>query len=201
MKHIFKQGKENSPVFILLHGTGGDEYNLLSLGEALDSNASMLSIRGDVNENGMLRFFKRQGEGLYDVEDLNQRGEALHNFIIEASQEYNFNLDDAIFVGFSNGSNIAMNILLREDSLINKGALFAPMYPVDLSNNHKDMKDVSVYLSMGKNDPIVPLADSENVVNIFKERHANITQFWVNSHELNAATVIEAKKWVSQQSK
>lgn len=201
MKHIFKQGKENSPVFILLHGTGGDEYNLLSLGEALDPNASMLSIRGDVAENGMLRFFKRQAEGLYDVEDLNKRGEALHNFIVEASREYNFNLDDAIFVGFSNGSNIAINILLREDSQINKGALFAPMYPVDLSNNYKDMKDVSVYLSMGKNDPIVPLADSENVINIFKERQADVTQFWVNSHELNAATVIKAKKWVSQQSK
>ena len=65
MQHIFKEGKAGHPVFILLHGTGGDETNLLPLGEVLDSEATVLSIRGDVNENGMLRYFKRQGEGRY----------------------------------------------------------------------------------------------------------------------------------------
>lgn len=201
MQHIFKEGKAGHPVFILLHGTGGDETNLLPLGEVLDSEATVLSIRGDVNENGMLRYFKRQGEGRYDIDDLNQRGEALHKFIVESSEEYNFKLDDAIFVGFSNGSNIALNILLREDSQISKGALFAPMYPVDVSQNTKNMKDVSVYLSMGKNDPIVPLHDSENVIDIFEKRGADVTKFWVNSHELNGDTVMQAKVWLDKVSK
>ncbi len=198
MEHIFREGKANHPVFIMLHGTGGNETNLLPLGDILEPEAAILAIRGDVVENGMLRYFKRKEEGVYDVEDLNQRGEALHQFIVDSSKEYNFNLDDAVFVGFSNGSNIAMNILLREDSQVNKGALFAPMYPVDVSYNTKDMKDVSVYLSMGENDPIVSLNDSENVVDIFETRGAEVTTFWVNSHELNGETAMQAKVWLNK---
>lgn len=201
MEHIFREGKANHPVFIMLHGTGGNETNLLPLGEILDPEAAILAIRGDVVENGMLRYFKRKEEGVYDVEDLNQRGEALHQFIVDSSKEYNFNLDDAVFVGFSNGSNIAMNILLRDDSQVNKGALFAPMYPVDLSHNTKDMKDVSVYLSMGENDPIVSLNDSKNVIDIFEARGADVTTFWVNSHELNGETAMQAKLWLNKVTK
>src|SRR5699024_9322945 len=85
MEHLFREGKTNHPVFIMLHGTGGNETNLLPLGEILDPEAAVLAIRGDVVENGMLRYFKRKEEGVYDVEDLNQRGEALHQFIVESS--------------------------------------------------------------------------------------------------------------------
>ena len=91
-----------------------------------------------------------------------------------------------------------MNILLREDSQVNKGALFAPMYPVDVSHNTKDMKDSSIYLSMGENDPIVSLNDSENVVDIFETRGAEVTTFWVNSHELNGETAMQAKAWLNK---
>lgn len=196
MEHIFKEGQANHPVFILLHGTGGDEKNLLPLGELLDPDAAILSIRGEVSENGMLRFFKRQGEGLYDLEDLEMRGKDLLDFVVSSSEKYNFNLEDAIFVGFSNGSNIAINMLLREDSKVTKGALFAPMYPVDLSDNKKNMEDIQVYLSMGKRDPIVSVNDSENVINLFKERGASVDTFWVGSHELTAETVMQARVWL-----
>ena len=81
MEHIFREGQKGAPTLILLHGTGGDEFDLLPLGEALNENYHLLSIRGQVSENGMNRYFKRLGEGVYDEEDLAFRGQELLTFI------------------------------------------------------------------------------------------------------------------------
>ena len=134
-EYIYKEGKNNHPVLILLHGTGGDEHNLLPVAEVLDSSATIVSIRGNVSENGMNRYFKRHGEGHYDWEDLEKRGGELSAFIEGLAVEHGFALENAVYLGFSNGSNIAMNMLLREETKINKGMLFAPMYPTDISED------------------------------------------------------------------
>ncbi|MBI5975737.1 methylhydroquinone degradation carboxylesterase MhqD [Staphylococcus canis] len=193
MEHIFKKGEAGKPVFVLLHGTGGDEKDLLPLAEVLDPSYGVLSVRGNVSENGMNRFFKRHGEGNYDVEDLEFRGKELLDFLKKASQDYEFNLDDAVLVGFSNGSNIAINMILNEESNFKKALLFAPLYPVDLDNN-KDLSNFTAFLSMGKQDPIVPVSESERVINIFKERGAEVVETWVHSHELTQNAVNEARK-------
>lgn len=193
-EYIYQEGKNGQPVLILLHGTGGDEENLLPVAEVLDSDATVLSIRGNVSENGMNRYFKRHGEGQYDWDDLEQRGKELYTFIEKLSNEYKFALEDAIYLGFSNGSNIAMNMLLREETEINKGMLFAPMYPTNLTEE-LDLADRKVFLSMGENDPIVPLAESERVKKIFRDANASVTEYWVDSHELNQATLLAGKKW------
>ena len=108
MHHLYQAGKPDAPVFVLLHGTGGNERSLLPLVPHLNSEATVLSIRGNVSEQGMLRFFKRKAEGIYDIEDLHQRGTSLLKFIEEASQKYQFNMAQVILVGFSNGANIAI---------------------------------------------------------------------------------------------
>ena len=120
MKHIFKQGAQGKPVFLLLHGTGGDERDLLPLAEMLAPTYSILSVKGEVSENGMARYFKRLGEGQYDLEDLEYRGQELFQFIEESSKEYGFKLEDVIPVGFSNGSNMAINLILREQTPFKK---------------------------------------------------------------------------------
>lgn len=196
MIHIYKEGQKGHPVFVLLHGTGGDETHLLSVGDYLDTQATILAVRGNVSENGMLRFFKRKEEGVYDLGDLEQRGKELYHFIESSSYEYGFNLEDVILVGFSNGSNIAINILLQEESQVNKGILFAPMYPVDLSDNHKDLSDGLVYISAGRQDPIVPIEASHEVIDLFQARQAEVTSYWVNSHELTLDTLNQAKNWL-----
>lgn len=195
-EYIFNQGKEGEPVFILLHGTGGDETNLVPVAQALNPNATIFSIRGNVNENGMNRYFKRHGEGQYDVEDLNQRGKELHQFIVEKASEYDFSVDDVILLGFSNGSNIGINMLLLEEAAFNRGILFAPMYPVDLKNEI-DLSDAKVFLSMGENDPIVSREESERVIEIFESRGANVAQVWVNSHEINEKNILSARSWLT----
>lgn len=197
MKHIYKKGNKDL-VFITLHGTGGDETSLLKVAELIDENANVLSIRGSENENGALRFFKRLAPGVYDVENLNENGEKLLNFIIESSYNYGFKLENCIFLGFSNGSNIAINVLLRKDNVINKAILFAPQYPVDVKENNVDLSDYRLYISMGENDYISPKEDSEYVLNIFKSRNAKIEEFWVNGHEINKETLLQAKKWVEK---
>lgn len=195
-EYIFNQGKAGEPVFVLLHGTGGDETNLIPVTQALNSDATILSIRGNVNENGMNRYFKRHGEGHYDVEDLNKRGKELHDFIVKKSEEYDFSLNDVILFGFSNGSNIGINMLLLEEAAFNKGMLFAPMYPVDLIDD-KDLSDAKIFLSMGENDPIVPKEESDRVIELFKSRGANVAQVWVNSHEINEKNILSAKAWLT----
>lgn len=194
-EYIYNEGKTGKPVFILLHGTGADERNLLPIAEVLDAEATVFSIRGNVSEHGMNRYFKRHGEGHYDVEDLMKRGQELNQFIEEKAEEYGFALENAVYIGFSNGSNIAINMMLLDDSKINKGMLYAPMYPID-TEEVQDLPDTKVFLSMGTNDPIVPKAESDRVINIFKDLGAEVTEFWVNSHELNGESLLAGKQWL-----
>lgn len=196
-EYIFNEGKADEPVLILLHGTGADENNLLPVAEAIAPNATVFSIRGNVSENGMNRYFKRHGEGKYDVEDLTQRGKELYQFIEEKAEEYDFSLEDAIFFGFSNGSNIGINMLLLEDSKLNKAMLYAPMYPVDIEQE-VDLSDANIFLSMGINDPIVPKAESEHVIEIFESRGAEVVETWVNSHEINGDNLLAGKEWLAK---
>ncbi|WP_214269731.1 methylhydroquinone degradation carboxylesterase MhqD [Mammaliicoccus lentus] len=194
MKHIFKQGEQGKPVFLLLHGTGGDERDLLPLAEMLDPSYNVLSVKGEISENGMARYFKRRAEGDYDLEDLEYRGQELYDFIKESSKEYEFNLEAVIPVGFSNGSNMAINLILRESTPFQKALLFAPLYPLDLQDNQKDLSNFKVFLSMGKQDPIVTQEQSERVIEIFKERGAEVHETWVNSHEITQEAVLAAKE-------
>ncbi|WP_031545580.1 alpha/beta hydrolase [Salinicoccus luteus] len=195
MKHIYNENKKGAPVFVLLHGTGGTEHDLLPLAGMLDPEYNVLSVRGNVSENGMNRYFRRHGEGQYDVEDLNFRGKELHDFIVEASNDYGFDLRDVIFVGFSNGSNIAINMMLREDTDYRKAILFAPLYPVAVEHD-KDLSGAEIFLSMGKNDPMAPEEESRRVVDLFKSRGADVAITWVNGHSLPQEAAMKAKEWL-----
>ena len=198
MLHIYKEGKKGKPVFVVLHGTGGTEHDLIPLAEMLNSDYSILSIRGNVQEGGMNRYFKRHGEGQYDMEDLEVRGKELLDFIEESAEKHGFKTEDVIPIGFSNGSNIAINMMLRDEADFKKALLFAPLYPVDLSDNNKDLSDAKVFLSLGKGDPIVPEDESEKVVEIFKERGADVQHTWVNGHSLPQEVAMEAREWLNK---
>ena len=114
MKHIFRQGKDlQGPTLLLLHGTGGTESDLLPLAEIIDADANVLSVRGNVQENGMPRFFKRLAEGVFDEEDLISRTKELYEFLDEAAVEYQFDRNYVIAIGYSNGANIAASLLFH----------------------------------------------------------------------------------------
>lgn len=197
MKYIYHENKKGAPVFVLLHGTGGTESDLVSLAELLNPEYNVLGIRGNVQENGMNRFFKRHGEGQYDWEDLEFRGNELFEFITEKSKEYDFKLEDVVLVGFSNGSNIAIQMMLKQPEVFKRAALFAPLYPADVAEK-QDFSDVKVFLSLGKGDPVVLEAESERVIRLFEERDADTTVAWVNGHSLTQEVALEAKAWLNK---
>lgn len=195
MEHIYKEKEKGAPVFVLLHGTGGNEKDLLPIAEEINPNYNQLGIRGNVNENGMNRFFKRHGEGQYDWEDLANRSDELYQFILEMSKEYDFNMDDLILLGFSNGSNIATQMILEKGDVFKKALLFAPMYPKN-PEEMPDLEETEIFLSLGKNDPIVEESESQRLIDIFEKRKAEVTVVWGEGHRISPNTLMEAKNWL-----
>ena len=183
--------------FLLLHGTGGNEEDLISLAYELDKSAAILSPRGKVLENGITpRFFRRLAEGVFDLEDLKFRTSELADFVIDASKTYDFDLQNVIAVGYSNGANIAASMLLLHPEILSSAILFRAMVPLvpktlpDLSNNH-------IFMSSGLYDPIVSKQEAENLFGLFKKSGANIALSWQESgHELTMKEIRKAKEWL-----
>jgi phospholipase/carboxylesterase len=183
--------------FILLHGTGGNEEDLIFLGKELEPNAAILSPRGKVLENGMPRFFRRLAEGVFDIEDLKSRTYELGDFIQKCSLHYNFDLNQTIAVGFSNGANVATSMLLLRPDVFNSAILFRAMIPL-IPNPLPDLSDKKILLSAGLNDPIVSRTETENLYRLFQKSNANITLKWQSSsHNLIQNDLIIAKEWIS----
>lgn len=129
MKHIYEKGTSDN-VLLLLHGTGGNEHDLLSLGRFIDPDAHLLGVRGSVLENGMPRFFKRLSEGVFDEKDLVVRTRELKDFIDEAAETHQFNRGRVIAVGYSNGANIAASLLFHYKDVLKGAILHHPMVPI-----------------------------------------------------------------------
>lgn len=196
MKHIFKPGK-NDRTLLLLHGTGGNEHDLLGLAEMVDREAAILSVRGEVLENGMPRFFRRLAEGIFDEEDLIFRTKQLHEFIEKAAGEYGFDRSKLMAIGYSNGANIAASLLFHYSNSLGGAILHHPMVPrrgISLPNLDK----VPVYIAAGKNDPVCPASESEELMHLLKEAGASVQLNWENyGHSLTRSEVEMAAKWYS----
>jgi len=189
-----------SLTFLLLHGTGGNEDDLISVGQMLSSSASLLSPRGKVLENGMPRFFKRLAEGVFDMEDLKFRTKELADFVKEASNTYSFNLNKTIAVGFSNGANIAASILLSYPETIKGAILFRAMVPF-IPDSLPELSGKKVLLSAGTFDPIVSKSQIEGLLNILQKSGADVTLKWQQSgHNLTQKDIFNAKEWLEKNS-
>ena len=192
--HKFLRGKRNTTL-LLLHGTGGDEEDMLPLGNAISPESSLLSPRGKVSENGMPRFFRRIREGVFDQEDLKFRSLELSNFVKEAAATYNFNIDSVIVVGYSNGANIATSILLLGYFRFAGAILFRPMTPL-IPSKLPNLKGVQVYIAAGKLDQSVPRIDTERLVAMIQSTNAKVTLKWeADGHAISGEEIQDAKNW------
>ncbi|GAM13502.1 alpha/beta hydrolase [Mesobacillus selenatarsenatis] len=196
MKHIYKKGSNTSkPILLLLHGTGGNENDLLPLANMIDPEASVLSVRGNILENGMPRFFRRLAEGVFDEEDLIFRTQELHNFLDEASNKYSFSRDNIVAIGYSNGANIAASLLFHYKNALKGAILHHPMVPrrgIELP----ELSDTEVFLAAGKNDPICPAQESEELKSLLSSANASVEMHWENSgHQLTLSEVEAARDW------
>ena len=195
MKHIFQAGNPQHPTLLLLHGTGGTEQDLLPLGRMIDEEASVLSVRGNVLENGMPRFFKRLAEGVFDEEDLIFRTKELDAFLDEAAAEYRFDRSNIVAIGYSNGANIAASLLFHYAKSLKGAILHHPMVP-RRGIGLPDLTGVPVFITAGKNDPICPAQETMDLDSLLTEAGAQTEVHWeMNGHSLTQTEVAAAAKW------
>lgn len=197
MKHIFQEGNKEKTL-LLLHGTGGTEEDLFPLAEQIDPEANILSVRGNVEENGMPRFFKRLREGVFDEEDLIFRTNELQEFLNQTAKDYGFDRSQVIAIGYSNGANIAGSLLFHFENTLQAAILHHPMVPrreIALPN----LKGINVFIAAGKQDPICSPAESEELQALLSQAGAETTLHWENGgHQLTIEEVKTAANWYQQ---
>ena len=183
---------------LLLHGTGGDENDLLPLGRGLLPGAGMLSPRGKVLERGAPRFFRRLAEGVFDQEDLARRTNELAEFIVSAATAYALDRDGIVAVGFSNGANIAASLLLRRPGLLRGAVLLSPMLPYE-PDALPDLSGTSVFIGAGRTDPIAPAEQVERLATVLRQTGADVTVHWQSAgHTITKDELDAAHRWMAQ---
>jgi phospholipase/carboxylesterase len=195
--HEFVPGTSNRTL-LLLHGTGGNERDLIPLGRELDPNAALLSPRGKVLENGMPRFFRRLAEGVFDLEDLKYRTNELGDFVAVATQHYGFATDQLVAVGYSNGANIAASMLLLRPEIMQTAILFRAMVPL-IPDTLPDLSSVHVWIGAGDQDPIIPPSEAQSLVELLRRAKADVTiRFFNAGHGLTNGDVVTARDWLEK---
>jgi predicted esterase len=197
--HIFEPAAEgDAPTLLLLHGTGGNERDLLPVGRMLAPAAGVLSPRGKVLERGMPRFFRRLAEGVFDLEDLRHRTIELADFVAAAAAHYRFDPRRVVAVGFSNGANIAASLLLLKPETLGGAVLFRAMVPL-VPEALQDMQGTPVLLSNGRLDPLVSRAETERLAALLREAGGNVTLTWQQAgHELTQGDIDTARHAIEQ---
>lgn len=198
--HRFVPGEDSSvETLLVLHGTGGNENDLIGIGQAIAPSAAILSPRGNVLENGAPRFFRRIAEGVFDPKEVRSRGEELARFIRAAAVTYRLDPSRIFALGYSNGANIASTVMLIEPELIQGSILLRPMVVYEPPEK-RDLSGSSVLISAGRMDPIVPTASVDHLAQLFRSANADVTVKWqLAAHSLVPSEVREAAEWFALQ--
>jgi phospholipase/carboxylesterase len=193
------EDRTSAETLVVLHGTGGDENDLIGIGQAIAPAAAILSPRGNVLENGAPRFFKRLGEGVFDPKEVRSRAEELANFIRAAISKYKLNPERIFAMGYSNGANIASTVMLIDPGLFRGAILFRPMLVIE-TDGRSDLSGRGLFISAGQLDPIVPMKSVVRLVELFEASHAEVTLKWQQAgHNLLPSEVREAANWLALQ--
>jgi phospholipase/carboxylesterase len=193
------EGSANGETLVVLHGTGGDENDLIGIGQAIAPGAAILSPRGNVLENGAPRFFRRLAEGVFDPKEVRYRAEELARFIRAAVITYRLDPTRVFALGYSNGANVASTVMFIEPGILQGAILFRPMLVYEPTEK-KDLSGSAVFISAGRMDPVVPTASVERLVELFESAHAEVTLKWqLVGHNLVPSEVSEAADWLALQ--
>ena len=195
--HRFVPATDDDITLLLLHGTGGDENDLIDLGRTLSPTAALLSPRGKVLEHGAPRFFRRLAEGVFDLPDLHRQTADLATFVSAAATEYKLDATKIIAVGFSNGANIAASLLLSNPGVLAGAILLRPMVPFEPSTSPA-LTGVPVLIAAGAADPIVSAAQTDRLAAILQASGVTVKVVKQPAgHGLTSADVATAKAWLA----
>lgn len=188
----------NKRIMLLLHGTGGNEHDLIELGKSLAPGAGILSPRGKVLENGMPRFFRRLAEGVFDEEDLIRRTHELADFVLSASEQYGFDVGQVMALGYSNGANIAASMMLLRPEVLKSAVLLRAMVPL-VPEVTPDLSGRRVFLAAGDYDTMVPVANATQLAAMLQEAGAEV-EFYrsATGHQLTQGDLQAAAEWVAK---
>lgn len=190
--------RPGSPTLLVLHGTGGNENDLIPLAKMIDPDAVVLSPRGKVLENGMPRFFRRFGEGKFDIEDLKFRTTELMDFVFRASKSYGFDISSVVVLGYSNGANIGASLLLLRPETLDRAILFRAMLPLK-PERLPDLSKKKVFISAGKYDTMIPREGTLALAKLLEEARAQLILNWADSaHSLTQPEIEKAREWFKE---
>jgi phospholipase/carboxylesterase len=199
--HVHRWEPPTAPVgatLLLLHGTGGDESDLLPLGRRMLPGAGLLGVRGNVSEHGAPRFFRRLAEGVFDMDDLHRRTAELGDFIDAAATEYGFDRERVYAVGFSNGANVAASLLLSRPEALAGGILLRAMVPFE-PNPVPRLEGRSVLMAEGRFDPMIPVPLAERLAELLREAGAEVDVEWQEAgHQLTPKDIRAAEAWLAR---
>ena len=195
--HRFHPGTDGSGLTLLvLHGTGGNENDLVPLGRELAPGAAILSPRGKVLEHGMPRFFRRLAEGVFDQEDLAFRTEELAEFIRKAIDAYDLDPDKIIAMGYSNGANIAASLMLSDPGVLRAAVLLRAMVPFE-PEVLPDLSGLPVFLAAGRMDQMIHPDNTQRLAEILQQSGADLDLRWRNvGHGLTYEEIEESAAWL-----
>ena len=196
--HVFEPAtRPGAPTILVLHGTGGNEHDLIPLGRTLVPGAAILSPRGKVLERGQPRFFRRFAEGVFDLDDLRQRTHELADFVAAAAERYHFDPSRVVAAGFSNGANIAASVILLRPGTIQTALLYSPMVPI-VPDPLPQLAHIPVLVVNGRQDPYVSPSQTEDLIDLLRRAGADVTLTWQpGGHGLTEADVTEAGRWLT----
>jgi phospholipase/carboxylesterase len=194
--HEYRVGDPEKVTLLLLHGTGGDEHDLIPLGERVLPGATLLSPRGQVSEGGALRFFRRHAEGVLDIPDLQARADQLAAWL--RGQIVERGLPPRIVaVGFSNGANIATAVLFRHPGLLAGAALIRAMMTYT-PDPLPVLTGTRVLLSSGRADPLVPASQVDALHALLTAAGAESSVAWQHAgHGLAPGDLIAMREWLA----
>ena len=197
--HVFQPADDAAagPPLLLLHGTGGDEHDLLPLRDYLSPGAAVLSVRGTVLENGMPRFFRRLREGVFDEDDLRQQADNLAEFVGLACQTYEIDDGSLVAVGFSNGANIASAMMLRRPGVLAGAVLLAAMVPF-AEPPAADLSGALAIISNGARDPMITAQMTKLLARQLAERGAEVIELpHSGGHQIDPAVLPQIRTLIA----
>jgi phospholipase/carboxylesterase len=183
-------------VYILFHGTGGSEFDLVQMAKFIDHDAYKIGLLGNVLESGMRRFFKRIKPGVFDLENLVEETHAIYQHIQVLKKTHSIDEYEFHAVGYSNGANMIASLTFHYPDLFKSVYLFHPMQPFKYFD-YPNLSQLKVFIAASKEDPIVPIQETLGLISIYEKMNAYLEVYWSNrGHQITSEAIIEAHQFM-----